>query len=200
VTEREIAEAIQGPQCPRRSDALSELYGRLLRFLPFLAVGTSMAAAEDLLHELYKLLISALENSRIEDPDALLAYAWGMARKLRSRALEKQAERMRKVISIEPYLAAGAPDRSADPERELIDREEAAQLAAIFELLLAEMDPLDRRLVERFYLCGHNLAGIAADLGIAQDALNSRMYRLRKQLKRGYERIQRLSPDGGHAA
>jgi len=201
VTEREIAEEIRarGPSGSGPNSAYAELY-RLLRakFLNYLSFRTSEDTGEDLLQELYTRLRVALEQDRIEDLDALSAYARGMARNIRSRAMQKQAERMRKVkiIPIGPHLKA-----RDDVEKEAIGREEAAELAGVFQALLAELDPIDRSLVERFYFRGHPAETIQADLGLGPGQFRGRMERLRARLKSDYERIQRLSPpDGDRAA
>jgi RNA polymerase sigma factor (sigma-70 family) len=202
VTDREIAEAIRRGREARRArpddpgpvDELSEAHGHLhrmlkTRFLGFLSFGTSKETGEDLLQELCIGMVIAIDEQRIEDLDALGAYARGMARNLRSRAIEKQSERMRKVIPIGPYLASGV-----DHEKDQIEREQAAELAGIFQGLLADLDPQDRSLVERFYFRGQDAAQIQSDLGIGPGQFRGKMERLRKQLKADYERIKRLSP------
>lgn len=202
MTEREIAEAIKRGRTARRARpddpaAADELYDahqhlhRLLKtkFLAYLSFGTSKENGEDLLQELCLALVLAIDEDRIEDLDALTAYARGAARNLRSRAIEQQAARMRNVIPIGPYLKA-----NDDHERDAIARDEAAELAGIFHGLLADLDPLDRSLVERFYFRGQAAERIQADLGLGPGQFRGRMERLRKQLKADYERVKRYSP------
>jgi RNA polymerase sigma factor (sigma-70 family) len=199
VTERDIAEEIR--RAPASNQAASDSLYRLLRskFLPFLSQGTSPENGEDLLHELYMLVRASIVADRIEDLDALSAYARGVARKLRTRAIQKQALRMRKVIPIDQVDAYRKRPRH-DPEDEAITREEASELAGVFQAMLAGLDPLDRSLIERFYFRGQGAERIQADLGLGPGQFRLRMQRLRQRLKDDYERIQRLAPNGPQAA
>ena len=203
MTEREIVEAVRQETPgsvrllePGEDPGCVHLY-RLLRakFLVYLCFGTSPENGEDLLQELYLVIGAAIREDRIEDPDALTAYARGAARNLRSRAIEKQAERMRNVIPIGPYLTS-----NDDHERAAIARDEAAELAGIFQGLLADLEPLDRSLVERFYFRGQPAEKIQAELGLGPGQFRGRMERLRKQLKQDYQRVKRYSPDEPTAA
>jgi RNA polymerase sigma factor (sigma-70 family) len=206
VTERDIAQAIQagsrlgfeGSMVPLVLDARAELY-RLLRekFQKQLAFGTSKESGEDLLQELYMRVTRAIENDQIEDPDALVAYARGMAANLRTRAIQKQTARMRKVVRIDSYRKRDSDTLRSlgnDPEQDAIAREEASELAGIFHALLADLDPIDRTMVDRFYFRGHDPVTIQADLGLGPGQFRGRMYAIRQKLKSDYERVKRLSP------
>lgn len=195
MTERQIAEQLRHGPADDHS-ASRELY-RLLRgkFLAFLSLGTSIENGEDLLHELFMLVTTAIAQDRVEDLDALSAYSRGVARKLRTRALQKQSERMRRVIPIGPYLKV-----ADDQEREAITREEASELAGVFQAMLDDLDPLDRSLIERFYFRGQSAETVQADLGLGPGQFRMKMHRLRARLKSDYERIQRLAPNDGPQA
>jgi hypothetical protein len=162
VTEREIATSIRvhTPHSElmlhRIEDPAYAALFTLLRskFLGMLSVGTSLGSGEDLLQELYTIMLAALEDDRIDDLDALSAFARGAARHLRSAAIEKQTERLRRAVDIRPAFKSY--------EREIIEREEAAELAGVLTAMIAGLEPLDRELVDRFYFRGHTGAMIAA--------------------------------------
>jgi DNA-directed RNA polymerase specialized sigma24 family protein len=103
---------------------------------------------------------------------------------------------MRNVISIDSYRNRQPHDPRADPEHGLIERESAAALAAVFHQLLADLGPIDRRLVERFYIAGHQPAAIAAAYGFTPAGFRRRMTRIRGKLKAAYEQLNRLAPEG----
>lgn len=202
MIQRHIAEAIRFCPLERserqlRAEACRELYQLLRqRLLRYLGRGTTHQACEDMLHEIYDLMIDAIEGDRIADLDAVDAYAFGIARNVRARALEKQARRMSNVISIDSFRRRDQPrDPRPDAEHDLIEREAAASLAGIFHQLLSELGPMDRRLVERFYISGHEPAAIAAAYGFTPSAFEQRMYRIRRKLKAAYETLNRLSPE-----
>jgi RNA polymerase sigma factor (sigma-70 family) len=223
VTQRQIADAIKIGRAQRRllpdepssCEALARAHQALYtllkqRFASFLAFGTNDGSADDLLQELCIKMVAAIDEDRIEDLDALVPYARGMARKIKSRAIYQQFGRMRKVVSIEAYQHRGANrDREVssvelrshgDPERGAIEREEAAELAGVFQAILAELDPLDRSLIERFYFRGQDAECIQAELGLGPGQFRMKMHRLRARLKSDYERIQRLTPNDGPKA
>lgn len=223
MTERQIAEAIKLGRALRRSHpdnqavcehlaaAHQALHGLLRsRFARFLAFGTTDGSGDDLLQQLCINMEAAIDAGRIEDLDALVPYARGMARNLKARAIHKQNVRMRKVVSIEAYSHRGR-DRDGErqivelrsggnPELASIEREEAAHLAGVFQAILSDLDPLDRALVERFYFRGQDAETIQADLGLGPGQFRMKMHRLRARLRSDYERIQRLAPDDGPQA
>jgi len=194
VTEREIAESIRthapgsAVMIDRSEDpAYAELF-RLLRshFLAFLSFGTSPGSGEDLLQELYTLMLDAIERDRVDQPDALVSYARGVARNLRAGAIEKQTERLRRVVDIRPAFKSC--------ERELIDRDDAAEMSGIIHAVIAGLSAQDRELIDRFFFRGQRHAAIREAMHLSPGQLHSRMDRVRQRLKRGYERTMRLSP------
>jgi RNA polymerase sigma factor (sigma-70 family) len=202
VTEREIAEAIrQGRQVAAARDtgplvqAYAQLH-RLLRanFLRYLVYRVGQDAGEDLLQELTLLVIQAIEEDRIEDSNALLSFARGVARNLRSRAAETQSRLMGKVIPLPKRDKTAASGDGSSPEAELIDREQAAQMAGIFQSLLGELDPEHREIVLRFYFRGQPAAQIQRELKLTAMQLKARMQLARTKLQRGYRRLKLLSP------
>src|SRR6202044_1814644 len=103
----------------------------------------------------------------------------------------------------EPYLKASQLRAPDDTEGEAATREEAAELAGIFQALMRDLDPIDRAILDRFYFRGQSRETIQSDLGMSRGAFRMRAARLRGQLRIAYRRIERLapgSPDGGQAA
>jgi RNA polymerase sigma factor (sigma-70 family) len=199
VTERQIAEAIRSGRkvaAQRDIGPLMQAYVQLTRLLKskfstYFKAAAGSEAGEDLLQELFLLVIMALEEDRIEDPDALVSYARGMARNLRAKAIERQATRMRREI--EPGENLKAPGVS--PEAEAISRHEAAELAGIFQSLLGELDDIDREIVLRFYFRAQDAETIQGELGITREVFRVRKSRAVQRLQSMYKRTERLSPE-----
>ncbi len=202
MTERQIAEAIKRGRAaaePKRDTGpLVHAYAQLHRLLrrkfdKYLAFGTGRETGEDLLQELHLLLIQAIEEDRLDDPDALLSFARGIARHIRSRAIERQAQRL-KLLLPEDEREKNARDPNVDTEKELIDREQAAELAGIFMGLLGELDPVDREVVLRYSFRGQTPKQVQAAMNLSATAFKMRKMRALARLRSLYNRTERLSP------
>ena len=91
----------------------------------------------------------------------------------RLRALERQARRSGE-------LSPDAPDPAPGPEEALLRQEQADRLC----LALRRLSETERALFYRKYYYCQSTAQIAAEMGLSERAVEGKLYRLRKQLRR----------------
>lgn len=148
--------------------------GRLRRYLLVVCRGDEQAA-EDALQE--TLLRVARHARNFADEDAFWRWLAALAR---SAAVDGARRRGRYAALLGRYAAwfRPAPTPAAD------DPDPEARLAALLARGLDALSPGDRELLRRRYEEGRTVGELAADGGISEKAMESRLGRLRAHLRR----------------
>lgn len=134
------------------------------------------ALAEDLAQETLRQVGLALEQGRLENPEALPGFVFQTAHHLclqRYRSETREARAMERLA-----LESAVQKRENDPLMELVDGERRAAVRRAMNRL----DPADRLLLERLYFHDQSHATIATELGVSPEALRVRKHRALRRL------------------
>ena len=133
------------------------------------------AAAEDLAQETLRRVSIALEENRLENPQALPAFVFQTARHL---CLQRSRSSARESRALARWRAEQSGEAEADALRELVGEE---RRVAVRRALLG-LEPGDRRLLELLYYEDAATSNVARDLGITPEALRVRKHRALRRL------------------
>jgi RNA polymerase sigma-70 factor (ECF subfamily) len=149
-------------------------YATLVRSVLRASLGPD-AAIEDLLHEVFIVLLKSA--SSVRDANALRPFLTGVA--VRLVAVELRRRKVRRLVGLSP--TGVVPDVSVPPE----DLEATEALKALYRLL--ERMPSRRRLAFVLrHVQGFELAEVAATIGISESTAKREILRARTQiLQRG---------------
>ena len=154
-------------------DALLLHYGPLMRYI-IAPILKNTQDQEDCLSEAAMRVWEGIERF---DPERGSWNAW-LTAVTRNTALNS-ARRALRHSGLEE-LREDAPSPGPGPEEELIRRERQAAL----ENALKRLSARDRTLFYRKYFYLQSTAQIASELGLTERAVEGRLYRLKKQLRR----------------
>lgn len=135
---------------------------------------------DDSLHDLFLIMVNAIQSGRIENPGALICYALNTAKRMvLSRINERQRhERLTPYARIDFQMRMPAPNA----ERDLLDAERRKQL----DKWMRALSERDREILTRFYLNNEPAEQIQAEMRI-----DATKYRLAKS--RAKQRLQYLA-------
>src|SRR5579884_1620574 len=159
-----------------------ELYAVLsggIRFLLMRSLG-SIEDAEDRLHEVLVIVVNAIREDRLNDPERLMGYIHTVVRCQIATVIDARVAQRKQQVSVDDQ---SRPVRSVgrDPEQIAIQNE---QMDCAIQLL-NELKPRDRELLRRFYLLEQPKDRIMADMG-----LNETQFRLfRSRAKARYDEL-----------
>ena len=147
-------------------------FDRLYHFLLAVTRGEEQAAQEALQETLLRLL----RHRRVfAEEDVFWCWLKVVARNAARDAHRKH----RRYFALLQNFALG---RSRDPGAEQAGGDDN-RLSALLEESLAELEPVDRRLIENKYLDGETVRELSALAGVSEKALESRLLRLRRRLR-----------------
>lgn len=133
------------------------------------------ALAEDLAQETLRLVSLALEQGRLENPEALPGFVFQTAHHL---CLQRYRSATREARAMERLTRESSPDTGSDPLDQLVDLERRARVRQAMNRL----DPPDRRLLERIYFKDQPHSTVATELGVTAEALRVRKHRALRRL------------------
>lgn len=143
-------------------DAAGELYLRFHRGIRFLLFRSLGPECDDVLQEVFLIVLSAIRDGRIEDTSRLAGYVRGVARNLIHEEIgRRQRARDRNIDCEEPGLNLVSSDRP-DEQRE---RSASTELA---QRVLGELNTRDREILTRFYLQDQSEEQIRADMRLTE--------------------------------
>jgi len=147
-------------------------FDRLLRYLLVILQGDE-AGARDALQE---TLLRVVRHARRFETEAEF---WGWLTVLaRSAALDAGRKQSRYWAVLKRFMFGRGESETADPF--------ATHRTALHESLehaLQKLDPVDRQLIEAKYFEQTSVAGLAAQSGLTEKAVESRLHRARQQLR-----------------
>ena len=148
-----------------------DYFDRLYRLLLVLCRGQETEAREALQDTLCRV---ARTVRRFDDPEIFWCWLGVLARSAARDAGRKRRRYWRWLVD---YAQRWLPvERSPADDHD-------QQLEALLLECLAELDPADRRLVEGKYFSRRSIGELARDTGLTERAMESRLFRLRGQLR-----------------
>jgi RNA polymerase sigma factor (sigma-70 family) len=130
------------------------------------------AEAEDLTQRTFEACTAA--RDRIRDDASFRAYLFGIARNQLAMHLERTLPRG-------PAVPASQVDL-ADPRTSPTGMLARADQREAFDRALQALSPKLRRILELFYWDDRSVAEIAAELGVSEGTVKSRLFRAREQV------------------
>jgi RNA polymerase sigma-70 factor (ECF subfamily) len=146
-------------------------FDRLYRFLLVVARGDETQARDALQETTMRV---ARHARPFEDEEAF----WNWLKAVGRNAARDGARTRRRYMSLLERFT-----RSGEAEVMPVRTDEA--LAAALEGSVGELDGADRNLIEGKYLDGHTVKELAARTGLSEKAVESKLLRLRRQLREG---------------
>jgi RNA polymerase sigma-70 factor (ECF subfamily) len=155
-------------------------FDRLYHFLLAVTRGQEQEARDALQETLLRLL----RHPRVfADEDVFWCWLKAVARNAARDAHRKQ----RRYFALLQNFALGRGHNASDPGGGGDSR-----LGALLEESLDELEPADRLLIENKYLAGETVRELATQAGLSGKAVESRLLRLRRQLReRILEKLRR---------
>lgn len=153
------------------ADQLLRHYGPLMRYI----IAPILSDERDREECLSEAVLRIWEKIELYDAGKGSWKAWVTA-VTRRTALNK----LRTVEAPTGELHEGVPSPAPTPEEELLQKEQLAALQAA----IGKLDHEDRTLFYRKYYYRQSTRQIAAELGTTERAVEGRLYRLKKQLRR----------------
>jgi len=149
----------------------SQYFDRLYRFLLVVTHGDETQAREALQETMLRV---ARYIRNFDDENALWNWLKAIGRNAARDAGRKQR---RYSFLLERFTQSG---QSAAPS---VKQEDS--LAAALEESVGELESCDRLLIEGKYLDGQTVKELAAEMGLTEKAVESKLFRLRRQLREG---------------
>lgn len=138
----------------------------------FFSANLRDAEAEDLTQRTFEACTAA--RDRIRDDASFRAYLFGIARNHLAMHLERTLPRR-------PAVPASQVDL-ADPRTSPTGVLARADQREAFDRALQALSPKLRRILELFYWQDKSVAEIAAELGVSEGTVKSRLFRAREQI------------------
>jgi RNA polymerase sigma-70 factor, ECF subfamily len=128
-------------------DGMQELYqifGRGVRI--YLCRQLGMQDLDDKVHDTFLIVVQAIKNGDLREPDRLMGFVRTIARRLVAGHIDQMVHRRRDNVAVESGVAIS--DKNSTPEQSVIDREKVDIMLEV----LREMSARDRDVLTRFYL------------------------------------------------
>jgi RNA polymerase sigma-70 factor (ECF subfamily) len=146
-------------------------FDRLYQFLLVVAEGREDQARD----ALQETLLRVLRYARVfEQEEVFWCWLKALARSAARDAGRKQRRYMALLRNFALLPREHCPETARDEE---------ARMSALLAQSLEELDPEDRRLLESKYLEGETIRELSAQTGLSDKAVESRLSRLRRQLR-----------------
>lgn len=144
---------------PAAAEELYRIFSPGIRFLLFRGLGPD--GVQDELHEVFLILLRAIQNGQLRDPERLEAFIHGVVQRRIARAIQVKVRRREKT---DLPLFVEAPDPAPTPDQ-AFHRKETADL---LRQVLASMPKRDREVLLRFYLKEQSKQQICAEMGLTE--------------------------------
>lgn len=142
-------------------DAGAELYARLRSIQFYFGREVGAQDAEDRYHSVMVAVIEAIRGGVLRDPEKVLAYARGIARRKVVHGIGDHCFKRKCEISVENVVLR---DTAPNPEANLMGKE----YKAIAMRILGTMPTRDREVLIRFYLHEHDAKSIQDEMGLTE--------------------------------
>ncbi len=153
------------------SEAMGELYhvfGRGVRFFLLRKLGS--ADVDDRVHDVFLIVVEAIQNGELRDPDRLMGFVKTVVKRQIAAIIAEAVNRRHTEVDYEDNVFSLSDGRE-DPERGALDR----QREEIARKVLQSISPKDREILFRFYVDEQSMETI-----MEQMHLSYNQYRLLK--------------------
>jgi RNA polymerase sigma-70 factor, ECF subfamily len=148
----EVPQSAQWPELVERIRtgdplAMQELYhvfGRGVRI--YLCKQLGMQDLDDKVHDTFLIVVQAIQNGELREPDRLMGFVRTIARRLVAAHIDRLVHNRRESVAVDSGIAM--PDRGSSPEQNVIAREKIDLMLEV----LREMSGRDCEVLTRFYL------------------------------------------------
>ncbi len=158
-------------------------FNRLLRYLLVLTSGREDAARDALQATMPRIVRHV---RRFDSEEVFWSWLTVLAR---SSVVDSERKRKRYLALLERFFQSGQP---AGPSA---NSEADGRLMSLLKKNLAALAPEDRNLIERKYFESDSVREIATEVGATEKAVESRLVRIRRQLKKSI--IEELKHENG---
>ncbi len=150
-------------------EELYKIFSRGVKFYVWRHLGTR--DLDDRIHDIFLLVVEAIRNGDLRDPDKLLAFVRTVVRRqvagqIKGIARQRQRET---ALDTKAYLAVD-PD---NPEAQAMARERVE----IMKEVLDGISPRDREILTRFYLRGQSEEQICREMDLTHNQFRMLKYR-----------------------
>lgn len=165
--------------------AVEQLYAYIgcALYAKSVAAGLDPGDREDVCHDVYMTVISAIQREVIREPEALLGYTATILRR-------KIIDRLKHKNSYQDLVATdhikALIDKRQTPDEEAISIQRKQLMGRGF----ASLKPIDREILQRFYLQQQTKERIVADLNLTQTEFRLRKTRALQRVKREVAKIR----------
>ena len=128
---------------PSAMQELYQIFGRGVRL--YLCRQLGMQEVEDKLHDTFLVVVQAIRNGELREPERLMGFVRTVARRMVAGHIDHLVHRRRDNVALESGVVI--PDRRITPEEETIQREKVDVMLQV----LREMSGRDRDVLTRFY-------------------------------------------------
>jgi RNA polymerase sigma-70 factor (ECF subfamily) len=127
--------------------AILELYRTLNRGIRYyLARQTGCKDLEDRLHEIFLMVVSAIQSGKVREPDRIMGFVRTVARRQIASYIEQAVRNRQREGELVPDL--GVVDQRLSPEELAMIRQKAEVMKAV----LVQMPERQREVLQRFYV------------------------------------------------
>jgi RNA polymerase sigma factor (sigma-70 family) len=162
----ELVERIQSGD-PSGMHDLYQVFGRGVRI--YLCRQLGMQDLDDKVHDTFLIVVQAIKNGDLREPDRLMGFVRTIARRLVAGHIDQMVHRRRDDVAVESGVVIS--DKETTPEQKVIDQEKVDLMLEV----LREMSVRDRDILTRFYLYEHS-----QDLICREMKLTATQFRLLK--------------------
>jgi len=147
----------------REAAALVELY-KVLRTSPRIHLARRVGAQdlEDSLHDLFLVVVKAIQQGELRDPTRLMGFVKTVTRRLAVHQVWRRVRSRQTDVDLD--TGRGVPMCDRDPEQSF-SFEERREL---IKRVLNEMSPTDRELLKKYYLLEQGQEQIRAEMGLTE--------------------------------
>ncbi len=117
---------------------------------------------DDRVHDTFLIVLEAIRAGDLRQPERLIGFVRTIVRRQVASYIDRAVRVRRKHVDLE--YGAGVADLRSDPERSVIEREQADLMVRI----LRGVDRRDREILTRFYLLGQTAEQICADMNLSE--------------------------------
>ena len=175
--QRQLADRVHRHE-PSAEDELVTRFSDRVRFL-VLARTRDPEAARDLTQEVMLAVVQALRGKQLREPERLAGFVYGTARNVINNYLRTRSRQPRED-SIDAALHLESPSEPLE------DRERVG----LVRRALANLDPIDRKILLLTLVEGLKPGEIGARLGLSSEVVRARKSRA---LKKTTDRVKKLS-------
>jgi RNA polymerase sigma-70 factor, ECF subfamily len=129
---------------PTGMQDLYQVFGRGVRI--YLCRQLGMQDLDDKVHDTFLIVVQAIQNGDLREPDRLMGFVRTIARRLVAGHIDQMVHRRRDDVAVESGIVIS--DKGVTPEQKVIDRQKIDLMLEV----LKELSDRDRDILTRFYL------------------------------------------------